>query len=86
MNKCWRALTPFGDGLFDTNRDRHAKAGHPIQDRAPDFRLRLLIGQSPGMKSSPNNGLVAKHRRFNQAPSAIARTAWFKSGLHGLPV
>src|ERR1700688_3213775 len=68
-----RALTPLVRGLFDTDGDRHAKAGHSIEDLASDSCFRLLIGQSPGMKAPPNDGLVAKHRRFNEAPSAIAR-------------
>jgi hypothetical protein len=63
---------PLVRGLFDTIGDRHAKVGHPIEDRTSDSRLRLLIGQSPGVKASPNDGLVAEHCRFNEAPSAIA--------------
>ena len=66
-------LPPLVRGLFDTDGDRHAKVGHPIEDRTSDSRLRLLIGQSPGVKSPSNDGLVAKHRRFNQASSAITR-------------
>jgi len=66
------ALPPLVRGLFDTHGDRHAKVGHPIEDRTSDSRLRLLIGQSPGVKAPPNDGLVAEHCRFNKAPSAIA--------------
>ena len=31
-------------GLLDQNRDRHAKAGHVVQDVAADLRLDPLIG------------------------------------------
>ena len=62
-------------GLFDTNGDRHAEIGHPIENRASDFCLRLLIGRSPGVKAPSNDDLIAKHRRFNQASSAIARAS-----------
>ena len=68
------SFTSLVCGLFDTNEDRHAMAYHPIEDRAPDSCLRLLIGQSPSVKTPSNDGLVAKHHRFNEAPSAIART------------
>ena len=69
-----RCYAPLVRRLFDTSGDRHAKIGHPIEDCASDSRLRLLIGQSPGVKAPPNDGLVAEHRCFNEAPSAIART------------
>jgi hypothetical protein len=47
-------------GSFDSNRDWHAEAGHPVYDVAADFRLGPLIGQNPGVKSSADDGLVAK--------------------------
>ena len=66
------ALTPLVRGLFDANGDRHAKVGHPIENCTSNSRFRLLIGQSPGVKAPPNDGLVAEHCRFNEASSAIA--------------
>jgi hypothetical protein len=61
--------------LFDTSGDRHAEVCHPIEDRASDSRLCILIRQSPGVKAPSNDDLVAEHRCFNQAPSAIAGTS-----------
>ena len=73
MNNGGRAFTPFVCGLFDTNGDRHAKAGHSIEGLAPDSCLRLLIGQHPGVKTPPNDGLVAKHRGFNKGHLVLER-------------
>jgi hypothetical protein len=69
------ALGSLVRGLFDSNGDRHAETGHPIQGRTSDFRFRLLIGQSPGVKPPSNDGLVATHRRFNEAPPAVTRAS-----------
>jgi len=49
--------------------DRHAETCHPVEHVASDFRLGPLIGQSPCVKSSADDGLVAKHRRLNQTPA-----------------
>ena len=51
------------------------RACHPVEHVAPDFRLGPLIGQNPGVKSSADDGLVAKHRRLNQTPAIIARAS-----------
>jgi hypothetical protein len=39
------AISPFVRGLLDTNGDRYAEAGHPIQDRASNFSFRLFLGR-----------------------------------------
>src|SRR4051812_1256141 len=59
--------------LFDTDGDRHAEAGHLVEGVAGDFGFGLLIGQSPGMKTPADDGLVAIHRRLHEAPPAISR-------------
>ena len=51
----------------DASRDRHAQTCHPVEHVASDFCLDALLGQSPCVKSSADDGLVAKHRRLNQA-------------------
>ena len=53
-----------------------AEAGMPslairFEHVAPDFCLGLLIGQSSGLKPPADDGLVAKHRCFNQTPSVV---------------
>jgi hypothetical protein len=55
--------------LLDTNGDRHAEAGHSIEDVATELCLGLLTGQSPGVETPADDGLVSVHRRFNEAPS-----------------
>src|SRR3954469_19433530 len=60
--------------LFDADRDRHAEAGHSVEGVAGDFRFGSLIGQSPGMKTPADDGLVAIHRRFDEAPPAVSAT------------
>src|SRR4051812_26021722 len=59
--------------LFDTDRDRHAEAGHLVEGVAGDFGFGLLIGQSPSLQTPTDDGLVAIHRRLDEAPPAIAR-------------
>jgi hypothetical protein len=72
VHEAWKACSyPLVSSLFDTNKYRHAKVGHPIEDCTSASRLRLLIGQSAGVKAPSRDGLVAEHYRFNQAPSAI---------------
>jgi ATP-dependent DNA ligase len=56
---------------MDPGGGRHAEPRHSVEHVAPDFCLGLLIGQSSGLKSPADDGLVAKHRRFNQTPSII---------------
>jgi hypothetical protein len=46
----------------DPGGDRHAESCHPVEYVAPDLRLGPLIGQNPGVKSSADDGRVAKHR------------------------
>ena len=74
MNIVWVASPPQACALFDTDGDRHAEAGHPVKRVAGDFGFGLLIGQSPGMKTPADDGLVAIHRRLHQAPPAISGT------------
>jgi len=59
----------------DPDGDRHAETCHSVKHIAPDFRLDPLIGQKPRVKSSADDGLVAKHRGFNQTPAIIAGTS-----------
>jgi hypothetical protein len=71
-----RLYSPLSTCLSaDPGRDRHAETRHPVEHIAPDFRLGPLIGQNPGVKSSADDSLVAKHRRFNQTSAIIARAS-----------
>ena len=45
MNIVWVASPPQACALFDTDGDRHADAGHPVEGVAGDFGFGLLIGQ-----------------------------------------
>src|SRR3954452_19200307 len=73
MNTVWVASPPQARALFDTDGDRHTQAGHSVERVAGDFGFGLLVGQSPGMKTPADDGLVAIHRGFHEAPSAISR-------------
>src|SRR3954470_10755503 len=73
MNTVWIASPPQACVLFDTDRDRHAEAGHLVEGVAGDFGFGLLVGQTPGMETPADDGLVAIHRRLEEAPSAIPR-------------
>ena len=53
MNRMKALLFPDVLVLFDPDGDRHAEAGHAVEDIASDLRLGLLIGQSPGVKTPP---------------------------------
>ena len=55
----------------DPDGGRHAEPRHPVEHIAPDLCLGLLIGQSSGLKSPTDDGLVAKHRCFNQTPAIV---------------
>jgi hypothetical protein len=72
-----RSAVVFPHSRFACQRiqgeDRHAETCHPIGHIASDFCLGPLIGQSPCVKSSADDGLVAKHRRLNQTPATMAR-------------
>src|SRR4051794_29231687 len=74
MNTVWVAPPPLLRVLFDTDGDRHTQPGHSVEHVAGDFRFGSLIGQSPGMKTPADDGLVAIHRRFHKAPPAISAT------------
>src|SRR3954466_12606333 len=73
MNAVWLAYPPPACTLFDMDGDRHAETGHLVEGVAGDFGFGLLIGQSPSMKTPADDGLVAIHRRFDEAPPAISR-------------
>jgi hypothetical protein len=55
----------------DPGGGRHAEARHPVENVAPEFRLRPLIGQSPGVESPADDGLVAKHGGLDQASPIV---------------
>ena len=74
MKIVWVASPPQLRGLFDTDGDRHTEAGHSVERVAGDFRVGLLIGQTPGMKAPADDGLVSIHRGLHQAPPAISGT------------
>jgi len=61
--------------LYDPDRDWHAETCHPVDDVACDLRLGPLTGQNSSVETSANDGLVAIHRGFNQAPTVVTRTA-----------
>src|SRR3954453_13455793 len=73
MNTVWVASPPRLRALFDTDGDRHTEAGHSVERVAGDFGFGLLIGQTPGLKTPADDGLVAIHRRLHEAPPAISR-------------
>jgi hypothetical protein len=56
----------------DPGGGRHAEPRHSVEYVAPDFCLGLLIGQSSGLKSPADDGLVAKHRCLNQTALVVA--------------
>ena len=73
---CLCSTTPFLVCVSaDPGGDRHAETCHPVQHIASDLCLSPLIGQNPRVKSSADNGLIAKHRRLNQTPAIIARAS-----------
>src|SRR3979409_522125 len=74
MNIVWVASPPQACTLFDTDGDRHAGSGLPVERVAGEFGFGLLIRQSPGMKTPADDGLVAIHRRLHEAPPAISGT------------
>src|SRR3954447_11200418 len=73
MNMVWVASPLQAYVLFDTDGDRHAEAGHSVEGVAGDFGFGSLIGQTSGMKTPANDGLVAIHRGPRGAPPAISR-------------
>src|SRR3954453_14010303 len=73
MNMAWVAFPPHACVLFDTDGDRHTEAGHPVEGVAGDFGFGPLIGQTSGMKTPANDGLVAIHRGLHEAAPAVSR-------------
>ena len=73
MNMVWVASPLQAYVLFDTDRDRHTEASHSVKGVAGDFGFGLLIGQSPGMETPADDGLVAIHRRLDEAPPVMSR-------------
>ena len=67
-------ISPRLGVLFDTDQDRHAEACHSVERVAGDFGLGPLIGESPGVKTPADDGLVSVHRGFNEAPPGISGT------------
>jgi hypothetical protein len=74
MNRMKALFFPDVLVLFDPDGDRHAEAGHAVEDIASDLRLGLLIWRSPGVKASADDGFVSVHCRFDSAPPGISRT------------
>jgi hypothetical protein len=68
--------------LADSNGGRHGDTRHPIQHVASNLCLGPLRRQSPGLKSSVNDGLVPIDRSFNQAPTIIPRMALASPCVH----
>ena len=64
--------SPSADMSAEPSGDRHAEPRHPVEHVAADFCLSPLIGQSPGVKASSDNGLVTIHSGFHQAAAIIA--------------
>ena len=58
--------------LHDPNRGWHTNRCHLIENVACDLRLGPLIGQTPSVQSPANDRLVAIHRGFSQAATAVA--------------
>jgi hypothetical protein len=56
----------------DPDGGRHVEGRHPVEHVAANLCLGVLIGQSPGVKPPVDNGLVAIHCGFDQAPAIVA--------------
>src|SRR5271156_3344421 len=56
----------------DPDSGGHTERRHPVEHVAANFSLGPLIGQSPGVKPPADNGLVAIHCGFDQAPTIVA--------------
>src|SRR4051812_12831793 len=64
-----RSLGTFsGDAL----RHRHAEPGHPVEHCAADPGFGLLGRQSPGAKTTTDDGLVAEHGSLPKRAPAVA--------------
>ena len=58
--------------LRNSDGDWHAEPCHLVENVARDLRFGPLIGQNPSVEAPANDGLVAIHRGFSQAPAAVA--------------
>ena len=56
----------------DPDGGRHSERRHPVEHVAANIWLGPLIRQSPGTKPPADNGLVATHCGFGQAPAIVA--------------
>src|SRR4051794_5395065 len=64
-----RSLGTFsGDAL----RHRHPEPGHPVEHRAADPGFGLLGPQSPGAKTTTDEGFVAEHGSLSERAPAVA--------------
>src|SRR5271170_6086926 len=57
--------SPSADVSAEPSGGRHAEPRHPVEHVAADFCLSPLIGQSPGVKASSDNGLITIHSGFH---------------------
>src|SRR5271166_142582 len=58
--------------LRDPDGDWHAEPCHPVENVACNLGFGPLIGQNPSVEAPANDGLVAIHRGFSEAPAAVA--------------
>src|SRR5690242_20693535 len=65
-HRVWDTVSDDPDG------DRHAEPGHPVKNVTSNLRLGSLIGQNSGVKAPADDGLVAIHCGFGQAPAIVA--------------
>src|SRR5829696_2413691 len=56
----------------DALRHRHPEPGHPVEHRATDPGFGLLGRQSPGAKTTTDEGFVAEHGRLSERAPAVA--------------
>src|SRR4051794_8316656 len=69
----WWAQSGSLDALSgDALRHRHPEPGHPVQHRAADPGFGLLGRQSPGAKTTTDEGFVAEHGGLPKRAPAVA--------------
>src|SRR3954471_1258610 len=56
----------------DALRHRHPEPGHPVEHRAADPGFGLLGRQSPGAKTTTDEGFVAEHGSLPKRAPAVA--------------
>jgi hypothetical protein len=56
---CWQ-ISPFSAAVRRPAGDRHAEAGHDVDDFAGDSSLGLLCGQTPRVKAATDHFFVPK--------------------------